>query len=259
MGALARPDGAADRFARRQGRARAWRAVGRLERLLRAAHGGRPASARSTSASCPAAGGLNARRDGGGRRARCRCSCSAPTRSTSRPAPSSSISAPTATAARIAPTSSCRAPPIRRNPASTSTPRAACRWPARASFPPGDAREDWAILRALSDVLGQQAALRLAGAAAPGAVQGASASAAHRPDHARRPRRRRARWPSLGGTPDKAPFRSRDRGLLSHQSDRARLGGHGRMLGARRGQRGARPRRSRATAWPNSGRATSGR
>jgi NADH-quinone oxidoreductase subunit G len=26
----------------------------------------------------------------------------------------------------------------------------------RASFPPGDAREDWAILRALSDVLGQR-------------------------------------------------------------------------------------------------------
>jgi NADH-quinone oxidoreductase subunit G len=26
----------------------------------------------------------------------------------------------------------------------------------RASFPPGDAREDWAILRALSDVLGQK-------------------------------------------------------------------------------------------------------
>ena len=32
----------------------------------------------------------------------------------------------------------------------------------RAGFPPGDAREDWAILRALSDVLGAQAALRLA-------------------------------------------------------------------------------------------------
>src|SRR5207247_4133948 len=27
---------------------------------------------------------------------------------------------------------------------------------ARAGFPPGDAREDWAILRALSDVLGQK-------------------------------------------------------------------------------------------------------
>ena len=29
----------------------------------------------------------------------------------------------------------------------------------RAAFPPGDAREDWAILRALSDVLGAEAAL----------------------------------------------------------------------------------------------------
>jgi len=28
----------------------------------------------------------------------------------------------------------------------------------RASFPPGDAREDWAILRALSDVLGRKLA-----------------------------------------------------------------------------------------------------
>jgi NADH-quinone oxidoreductase subunit G len=27
---------------------------------------------------------------------------------------------------------------------------------ARASFPPGDAREDWAILRALSDVVGKR-------------------------------------------------------------------------------------------------------
>ncbi len=32
----------------------------------------------------------------------------------------------------------------------------------RAIFPPGDAREDWAILRALSDVLGAKLALRLA-------------------------------------------------------------------------------------------------
>ncbi len=30
---------------------------------------------------------------------------------------------------------------------------------ARASFPPGEAREDWAILRALSDVAGPAAAL----------------------------------------------------------------------------------------------------
>jgi NADH-quinone oxidoreductase subunit G len=39
--------------------------------------------------------------------------------------------------------------------APTSTPRAGCRWPNRAGFPPGEAKEDWAILRALSAVLGK--------------------------------------------------------------------------------------------------------
>src|SRR6266481_5434876 len=48
-------------------------------------------------------------------------------------------SAPTATAARIAPTSSCRVQIAN-----------------RAAFPPGEAREDWAIIRALSDVLGRK-------------------------------------------------------------------------------------------------------
>ncbi len=46
---------------------------------------------------------------------------------------------------------------------------------ARASFPPGDAREDWAILRALSDVLGKKAALRFACGVAARALSGASA------------------------------------------------------------------------------------
>src|SRR5579863_5958232 len=78
----------------------------------------------------------------------------------------------------------------------------------RASFPPGDAREDWAILRALSDVLGRRlpydslAALRQAlhrahphclriGQIAPGDPADIQRLAA------------------LGGTPDKAPFVSR--------------------------------------------------
>ena len=61
----------------------------------------------------------------------------------------------------------------------------------RAAFPPGDAREDWAILRALSDVLGRKLPYDFARAAAPGAVQGAPASAAHRPDRGRRSRRHR--------------------------------------------------------------------
>ena len=38
----------------------------------------------------------------------------------------------------------------------------------RAGFPPGEARENWAILRALSAVLGHDAAVRLAGGAAGG-------------------------------------------------------------------------------------------
>jgi NADH-quinone oxidoreductase subunit G len=77
----------------------------------------------------------------------------------------------------------------------------------RASFPPGDAREDWAILRALSDVLGKRlaydslAALRRAlyqayphfmciGQITPAAAADVAALAAR------------------GGTADKAPFRS---------------------------------------------------
>ena len=54
----------------------------------------------------------------------------------------------------------CRRPPRRRHPAgrrlyreksaSSSTPKAACRRRHAPAFPPGDAREDWAILRALS-------------------------------------------------------------------------------------------------------------
>ena len=58
--------------------------------------------------------------------------------------------------ARTGPMSSSRARLTPRNRASTSTPRGACRWPAARSFPPGEAREDWAILRALSDVLGRK-------------------------------------------------------------------------------------------------------
>ncbi len=108
---------------------------------------------------------------------------------------------------------------------------------ARAAFPPGDAREDWAILRALSDVLGKQAALRLARGTARRAVQRASASAAHRRHRGRQSGATSTSSPALGGAPDKAPFGAADRGLLSDQSDRARLRGHGRMLGHRRRRR----------------------
>ena len=66
---------------------------------------------------------------------------------------------------------------------------------ARAAFPPGDAREDWAILRALSDVLGQKLPYDSLGAAARRAVQGAPASRARRSDRAgqRRPTSKNSR------------------------------------------------------------------
>ncbi len=114
----------------------------------------------------------------------------------------------------------------------------------RASFPPGEAREDWAILRALSDVLGQKlpydslAQLRQALFKAHPHLQRIDQIAAgNRADI--------AALAALGGTPDKAPFGPGNRRLLSHQSDRARVGGHGGMLGDRRGQRRAAPRRNR--------------
>ena len=151
--------------------------------------------------------------------------------------PSSSISAATAMPARTAPTSSCPAPPTPRNRAPTSTPRAGCRWPSAPAFPPGEAREDWAILRALSDVLGQRlpfdtlAELRAAlYAAHPHFMRVDQIAAGFA-------RRRAKRWPARGGH-----GRQRRRSatpiarFLPDQPDRARLGGDGRMLGARRRQ-----------------------
>ena len=103
----------------------------------------------------------------------------------------------------------------------------------RAAFPPGDAREDWAILRALSDVLGKRlpydslAQLRQAlFAAHPHLTRIDQIAPADPARHAQaRHARRRAGQGAvpLGG-----------RRLLSHQSDRARVRGHGRVLGARR-------------------------
>ena len=55
----------------------------------------------------------------------------------------------------------------------------------RATFPPGDAREDWAILRALSDALGAPLPFDFAEAIARQARRGASASRRARPDRAR--------------------------------------------------------------------------
>ena len=106
----------------------------------------------------------------------------------------------------------------------------------RAAFPPGDAREDWAILRALSDVLGKASALRFPCCAAGGAVQGVSALAAHRPDRARRRGRcakaRRTRRQRGAGA---VPFQRRR--FLLHQRHRALFGRDGGMLGDRAGAR----------------------
>jgi NADH-quinone oxidoreductase subunit G len=78
---------------------------------------------------------------------------------------------------------------------------------ARAAFPPGDAREDWAILRALSDVLGQKlpydslAGLRAALFKAHPHLQRIDTIA---PGDAADVRK----LAEVAGTPDKAPFRS---------------------------------------------------
>ena len=78
---------------------------------------------------------------------------------------------------------------------------------SRAGFPPGDAREDWAILRALSDVLGHKlpydtlGALRKALFAAYPHLQRIEQIAAGDPADIKK-------LAGLGGTPDKAPFHS---------------------------------------------------
>ena len=90
----------------------------------------------------------------------------------------------------------------------------------RAVFPPGDAREDWSILRALSDPLGARAAVRLAHPVARGARRrpslpralrrrragGRRASSASSPRSAARSTRRRSSRPSPTST---SPTRSR--------------------------------------------------
>ena len=103
---------------------------------------------------------------------------------------------------------------------------------ARASFPPGEAREDWAILRALSDVLGQRlpydslSQLRAAMFKAHPHLQRIGQIApgdAGRHRKACEPRRRAGQ----------GAVRFAGRRLLPDQSDRARLGRDGRVLGDR--------------------------
>ena len=99
----------------------------------------------------------------------------------------------------------------------------------RAAFPPGEAREDWAIIRALSDVLGKKlpydslAALRQAVfKAAPHLmrVDQIEAGNAGRHQDARRQGRQRR----------EGAVQALGRGFLPDQPDRARLGGDGGMF-----------------------------
>src|SRR5438552_5325176 len=78
---------------------------------------------------------------------------------------------------------------------------------ARAAFPPGDAREDWAILRALSDVLGH----RLPYDSLPALRQALFKAHPHlqRTDQVLRAARSDiVAFAARGGTPDQAPFAS---------------------------------------------------
>ena len=105
---------------------------------------------------------------------------------------------------------------------------------SRAAFPPGDAREDWAILRALSGALGDPLPFDSLTQLRKAMFAKASAFAAARRDRARR----RRLGVEVGATfvgRDEGRFRIERLRFLSHQSDRARVGRHGRMFGAGQG------------------------
>ena len=113
-----------------------------------------------------------------------------------------------ATAARIAPMSSCRAPPIPRKHGIYVNTEGRVQMANRAAFPPGDAREDWAIIRALSDVLGKKLPYDSLAALRPGDLQGRAASdaASTRSKPATPPTSRRSA--ATGGNVEKAPFKA---------------------------------------------------
>ena len=111
-----------------------------------------------------------------------------------------------ATAARIAPTSSCRRAAYPEKSAIYVNTEGRVQLANRAAFPPGDAREDWAILRALSDVLGCKlpydslAQLRQSMFAAhPHFMRIDQIAAGDAADI--------GKLAKLGGTPDKAPLK----------------------------------------------------
>jgi NADH-quinone oxidoreductase subunit G len=78
---------------------------------------------------------------------------------------------------------------------------------SRAAFPPGDAREDWAILRALSDVVGHKLPYDSLGALRQ-AVFAAHPHLMHIDQIAAGDAADIGKLAKLGGTPDKAPLRS---------------------------------------------------
>ena len=112
-----------------------------------------------------------------------------------------------ATAARIAPTSILPGAAYPEKSAIYVNTEGRVQMSTRAAFPPGDAREDWAILRALSGVLGcklpydslDQLRRQLDGAI----IRISCASTRSRPATAGDI----AKLAKLGGTPDKAPLR----------------------------------------------------
>ena len=208
-----------DRLARRQGRARARHAGGRLERLLGPAHGGLPGRRPRP--------GLRARRrrarrkpDGGSRRAR----CAVPARRRR---------------------DRDRARRLRRLYRHPRRPRRASRrrHPSGRRLsgkirhlrqhrgPRADGRPRLVSARRCARGLGDPAravgrarppaSLRLACAIAPGAVQGAPPSAAHRPDHGGRQRRRQGAGLAAAGRPTRRRSARRSRTSTSPIRSRA--------------------------------------
>ena len=231
QGALARPDGAPILSLAAKAAVVARRRQGRLERLWRAAYRG-GARRRARSRLRAGRGRPDARQMASARRARCAVP-SRRRRDRHRAGRLRRLSwhawRPRRARADVILPGAAYTGKVRH---STSTPKAACSWPTRAAFPPGDAREDWAILRALSDVLGQAAAVRFAGGAAAALFAAYPHFAAHRRDRAGRCRAMCGSSRRRAAPCDKAPFALARRRFLSHQPDRARLGGDGGMFGA---------------------------
>ena len=122
----------------------------------------------------------------------------------------------------------------------------------RAIFPPGDAREDWKIVRALSSALGKTLPFDTLQAAARHHVRRASASCAARPGRSRRRRGNRAVREQAGET-RQGTLRHGDRRLLFHQPDRARVCDHGELERHRIKARATRRPAPMAELWTNYG------